>query len=130
LPLSLNLLHFCGSPPSRTLDAAKERWGAYVNILESTGEEGATLWSQEQSLLYLQRVLDHERPETMLCCAPEIFARATARLCTIHGIRPENIWLHIDYPMLCSNGLRRHCQFGTPCLCRSGPVCRYDRYQQ
>ncbi|MFC4863106.1 iron-sulfur cluster-binding protein [Pseudomonas sp. MAHUQ-62] len=129
LPVNLNLLHVTDGHQSRTLSAAQEGWKEYFQVMATSGEDVSALRLHGAPLLQMGRVLDSERPDTVLCAGPEAFMRTLARMCTTKGIQPNNIWLFVERRMPCGIGLCGHCHFGTSHVCVDGPVYRYDHYR-
>lgn len=130
LPVNLTLMHVTSGHPSPALSAAKDRWKEVFQVVETPGEDKSALWLQRRPLSHLEQVLDNERPDTVLCCAPEELMQAFARMCTAKGIQPNNIWLLDERRM--PSGIRScgHRRFDISYICPDGPIYRYDRYRQ
>lgn len=127
LPHSLSLLHFTGACPSVVLSAAKERWRAVSGIHEVPGGEGG----DGQSLLLVERMIEQERPQAVLCCASEAFTQQVAEMCLDKGLGPERIWVHVERALTAGGVLPAylHSTGVDDCPFWNGPVHRYDRYR-
>ena len=62
-----------------------------------------------------------------LVCGPEVMIRYTVLELQKRGVRGDEIFLSMERNMKCAIGLCGHCQFGSMCVCRDGPVFSYGR---
>ena len=62
-----------------------------------------------------------------MICGPEVMMRFSLRNLQKRGIGEESIYISMERNMKCAAGFCEHCQFGPTCICKDGPVFRFDR---
>lgn len=127
VPPQLRVLYGARSVEAQVLGRERARWRAALPLVE-TLDEGGPQALRGSPLTHLDRLFAEEMPQSVLCCGPEAFMRATAQACEERGVGADNIWLSVERRMHCAVGLCGHCYIADSYACIDGPTYRYDDY--